>query len=52
MKFNMDKQDNNATKLQGREGFRLRLGDWSVLYESEKNRLLNLDVKPRGGAYQ
>jgi mRNA interferase RelE/StbE len=45
---------NNATKLQGRDGYRLRVGDWRVLYElDDKQRsLLVLDVKPRGGAYQ
>ena len=43
--------NNNATKLQGREGYRLRVGDWRVLYELEKDRLIVLDVRPRGGAY-
>ncbi|HEY1683964.1 MAG TPA: type II toxin-antitoxin system RelE/ParE family toxin [Tepidisphaeraceae bacterium] len=44
----------NAMKLQGREGYRLRVGDWRVLYEIRKDRLviLVLDIKPRGGAYQ
>jgi mRNA interferase RelE/StbE len=44
----------NATKLQGREGYRLRVGDWRVLYDIHKGRLtvLVLDVRPRGGAYQ
>jgi mRNA interferase RelE/StbE len=44
--------NNNAVKLQGREGYRLRVGDWRVLYELEDDRLVILDVKPRGGAYQ
>jgi mRNA interferase RelE/StbE len=44
--------NNNATRLQGRPGYRLRVGDWRVLYELEKNRVLVLDIKPRGGAYQ
>jgi mRNA interferase RelE/StbE len=45
---------NNATKLQGRDGYRLRVGDWRVLYEldDKQQRLLVLDIKPRGGAYQ
>jgi mRNA interferase RelE/StbE len=44
----------NAMKLQGRDGYRLRVGDWRVLYEIRKNQLviLVLDIKPRGGAYQ
>jgi mRNA interferase RelE/StbE len=44
--------NNNATRLQGRPGFRLRVGDWRVLYEVDESRLLVLDIKPRGGAYQ
>jgi mRNA interferase RelE/StbE len=44
--------NNNAIKLQGREGYRLRVGDWRVLYELNDRRLIVLDVKPRGGAYQ
>lgn len=44
--------NNNATKLQGREGYRLRVGDWRVLYELENDRVIIMDVKPRGGAYQ
>jgi mRNA interferase RelE/StbE len=44
----------NAMKLQGRDGYRLRVGDWRVLYEIHKHRLiiLVLEIKPRGGAYQ
>jgi mRNA interferase RelE/StbE len=44
--------NNNATKLQGREGYRLRIGDWRVLYDLHNGRILILDIKPRGGAYQ
>jgi mRNA interferase RelE/StbE len=44
--------NNNATKLQGRVGYRLRVGDWRVLYDLERERLLVMDIKPRGGAYQ
>ncbi len=44
--------NNNASKLQGREGYRLRVGDWRVLYDLEGDRIVVLDVKPRGGAYQ
>jgi mRNA interferase RelE/StbE len=44
--------NNNATRLQGRSGYRLRIGDWRVLYELDEKGLLVLDIKPRGGAYQ
>ena len=45
--------NNNLTKLQGRNGFRLRVGDWRVIYELDDDRLvlLVLDVGPRGGVY-
>ena len=42
--------NNNLTKLQGRDGYRLRVGDWRVVYELQDERLvmLVLDVGPRG----
>ena len=45
--------NNNLTKLQGRDGYRLRVGDWRVIYELQDERLvmLVLDVGPRGGIY-
>ena len=44
----------NLTKLQGRSGYRLRVGDWRVIYELEDDRLviLVLKVAPRGGVYR
>ena len=45
---------NNITKLQGREGYRLRVGSWRVLYEWRDGRpvvLVILDVGPRGRIY-
>ncbi|MFJ4290216.1 type II toxin-antitoxin system RelE/ParE family toxin [Cupriavidus sp. NPDC089707] len=44
----------NARKLAGRNGYRLRIGDWRVLYEIEDGRLviLVLAISPRGGAYK
>lgn len=46
--------NNNVRKLVGREAFRLRVGDWRVIYEIEGGRLVIhvLAVAPRGGAYQ
>jgi mRNA interferase RelE/StbE len=43
---------NNVTKLQGRDGYSLRLGDWRVLYELHDGELvlLMVDVLPRGSA--
>src|SRR5277367_18843 len=42
---------NNVTKLQARDGYRLRIGDWRVIYELHDDRLelWALDVGARGG---
>ena len=44
----------NAKKLQGREGYRLRIGDWRVIYEIQNEQLviLVLRIAPRGEAYR
>ncbi len=42
---------NNVTRLQGRSGFRLRVGDWHVLFDEDGAVLEILDVGPRGGVY-
>lgn len=44
----------NVTKLQGRSGYRLRVGDWRVIYELEDDRLviMVLKVAGRGGVYR
>ena len=46
--------NNNLTKLQGREGYRLRVGDWRVIYELQDDRLvmLVLELGARGGIYK
>jgi mRNA interferase RelE/StbE len=46
--------NNNVKKLAGRTGYRLRVGDWRVIYEIHDDRLaiLVLAVASRGGAYQ
>ena len=44
----------NVTKLQNRPGYRLRIGDWRVIYdvEDEKLIILVLKVGPRGEVYR
>lgn len=44
----------DAKKLAGIEGYRLRVGDWRVLYRIEDGRLVIvvLAINPRGGAYK
>ena len=44
----------NVTKLQGRDGYRLRQGDWRVIYEIQKEKILILvlDVALRKEVYR
>ncbi|MFQ5436196.1 MAG: type II toxin-antitoxin system RelE/ParE family toxin [Anaerolineae bacterium] len=44
----------NVTKLQNRPGFRLRVGDYRVLYEVKNDQLIILVLKiaPRGEVYR
>lgn len=44
----------NTKKLVGRTGYRLRVGDWRVIYTVDSGRLivLVLDIGPRGGIYK
>ena len=35
----------NAKKLQNRSGYRLRIGDWRVIYEIQNNELVVLVLK-------
>jgi mRNA interferase RelE/StbE len=46
--------NNNVKKLQGREGYRLRVGEWRVIYEIRDDCLiiLVLDIGPRGDIYR
>ena len=41
----------NVVKLQGREGYRLRVGDWRVIFDDEGAVLQILQIGPRGGIY-
>ena len=44
----------NAKKLQGRPGYRLRVGDWRVIYEinAEEIMIIVLKIAPRGEVYR
>ncbi len=44
----------NVTKLQNRPGYRLRVGDWRVIYEIRDDELiiLVLRIAPRGEVYR
>jgi mRNA interferase RelE/StbE len=46
-------RNNNVTALQGRPGYRLRVGDWRVIYDlDDALKILAVErIAPRGGAY-
>lgn len=46
--------NNNVKKLVGRPGYRLRVGDWRVIYELQDTvRIIDvIQIAPRGGAYR
>jgi mRNA interferase RelE/StbE len=43
----------NIKKLTGREGYRLRIGNWRALYtiDLDDEVISVMVIKPRGGAY-
>lgn len=43
----------NVTKLQGRNGYRLRVGDWRIIYDLIDDRLVMmvLELDARRGIY-
>jgi mRNA interferase RelE/StbE len=45
---------NNVTQLQNRPGYRLRVGDWRIIYEiqNEQSVILVLRIAPRGEVYR
>ncbi len=45
---------NHVTKLVGRSGYRLRVGDWRVIYELQDEQvvLLVIKIRPRGEIYE
>jgi mRNA interferase RelE/StbE len=44
-------QANNVTKLQGRVGYRLRVGEWRVIFDQDSAVLDVIHIGPRGGIY-
>lgn len=45
-------QANNVTALKGREGIRLRVGDWRVIMNEDGVVLAVLEIGPRGRVYE
>jgi mRNA interferase RelE/StbE len=44
----------DVRRLKGQQGFRLRVGDWRVIYEidAEEGVIVVARIRPRGGAYK
>ncbi len=47
-----ESQANNVKALKGREGFRLRVGDWRVIMNDDGVVLAVLEIGPRGSVYE
>ena len=47
-------QNPNVTKLQNRPGYRLRVGDWRVIYDVQEGEMIILVLKvgSRGDVYR
>ena len=47
-------QGRNVIKLEGRPGYRMRVGDWRILFEMDHGVLtiLVLKIAPRGEVYK
>lgn len=47
-------QNPNVTKLQNRPGYRLRVGEWRVIYDVKEDEIIILVLKvgPRGDIYR
>jgi mRNA interferase RelE/StbE len=43
---------NNVKKLKGRDGYRLRVGDWRVIFDQDGVVLDVLQIGPRGSIYE
>ncbi|WP_085441204.1 type II toxin-antitoxin system RelE family toxin [Magnetofaba australis] len=48
---NPDQQANNVKKLQGREGYRLRVGNWRVIFTQDGRVMAIHEIGARGGVY-
>lgn len=44
----------NVKSLQGRDGYRIRVGDYRIMYRLDNGRLIVvvLEISQRGGAYR
>ena len=47
-----ESQANNVKALKGREGIRLRVGDWRIIMNDDGVVLAVLEIGPRGSVYE
>ncbi|MGV3550014.1 type II toxin-antitoxin system RelE family toxin [Rhizobium sp.] len=45
-------QANNVKKLQGRDAYRLRVGDWRVIFDENDVIIEVIKIGPRGSVYE
>ena len=43
---------NSVKRLKGREGLRLRIGDWRVIFDESESLIEVLVIGPRGSVYE
>ena len=48
---NPTSQANSIKKLRGRDGLRLRVGDWRVIFDEDEDSIRVLVIGPRGSVY-
>ena len=42
----------DVVKLQGRDGYRLRVGNWRVIFDIDGDTMVVIDAGARGGIYR
>jgi len=51
-KLALDPPQGDIKTLEGKDGYRLRVGGYRVLFDIEENMILVYDIAPRGQAYK
>ena len=51
-KLELEPPDGDIKKLQGRDGYRVVVGDYRILFDIENNRIDVFKIAPRGQVYK
>jgi len=51
-KLAIEPPQGDITALEGKDGYRLRVGGYRVLFDIEENMILVYDIAPRGQVYK